>query len=369
MDNVQFPLDNIFKDSLDLTNKKRRIHMNDVQFSLDDIFGDSLNLTLDEDKKNEEKIVIDSVPKLVKVREDGIVILDDTLMDDIKKKNLSASMISSFFQCPADWVMNSFLLPKMDYEEPVHLVRGKIFHSIMEKFFTLKKSQRNPKTLSQVAMNVVKENYKEQLNNLETMNWLKEALQGYLETGFDYANVNVAQIEKEKGQGAELGVEMFVRGKLGNTTREVVGFVDRIDDLGDGSLQVIDYKSGKKIHPFDPKEPINDRNDFGYWRQQLAYTMLLEQLGHKVSKAKLEFPIARGEVIVDVNNQALRKQVEHDFEVVDAALNKCIEENFFPFHGHMFCKWCGMLSPKFTPSKYGQLNISWEEINQYVELL
>lgn len=340
-----------------------------TEFTLDDIFGDSLNLTLDEESKNEKKKEIKEDPKLVKVTEKGIVILDQDLMNNIKEKNLSASMVSSFFQCPADWLMDSFLLPKMDYEEPVHFVRGNMFHSIMEKFFTLEKEQRNPKTLSQAAMYVVKKDYKEHLTNLETMNWLKEALQGYLETGFPYADVNVARIIKDKSKGPELGVEIFVRGRLGNTTRDVVGFVDRVDDLGDGSLQVVDYKSGKKIYPFDPNSPISDRNDFGYWRQQLAYSMLLEQSGHKVSKAKLEFPIARGEVIVDVNNQELRKQVVKDFEAVDAALNKCIEDNFFPFNGHMFCKWCGMLSPNFSPSRYGKLNVSWEDVNRYVEVL
>lgn len=339
------------------------------EFTLDDIFGDSLNLTLDGDEEVKEEIKEDKVSKLVKVHEDGIVITDDELMNKIKKKNLSASMVSSFFQCPADWVMNSFLLPMMDHEEPVHFVRGNIFHDTMEQFFTLEKEQRNPKSLSQVAMKVIKEKYKESLTDRETMAWVKEALKGYLEAGFDYENVDVAKIVKNESKGPELGVEIFVRGKLGNTNRDVVGFVDRVDQQADGTLQVVDYKSGKKIHSFDPNQTISSSNDFGYWRQQLAYTMLLEKDGHDVSNAKLEFPIAKGEVVVDVKNEKLRKQVEADFEAVDAALDKCIEENFFPFNGHMFCKWCGMLSPNHTPSRYGKLNVSIADVNQYVEML
>ena len=69
-----------------------------TEFTLDDIFGDSLNLTLDEENKDEGKKEIKETPKLVKVTEKGIVILDQDLMNDIKKKNLSASMVSSFFQ-------------------------------------------------------------------------------------------------------------------------------------------------------------------------------------------------------------------------------------------------------------------------------
>ena len=343
--------------------------MSKVEFTIDEIFGDSLNLRLSE----AEPVVVEEVknekPKLVQVMKNGIKIIDEGLMNDIKRKNLSASMISSFFQCPADWLMGSFILPKIDHEEPIHFVRGHIFHDTMEAFFSYPKEERTPKLLSQTAMKTIKKKYKSAMEDKETMNWVKEALEGYLAGGFDYANVEVAQIVKDPKKGPELGVELFVKGKLGNTKRDVVGFVDRIDQLPNGSLQVVDYKTGKKMHPFDPQAPIGDNNDFGYWRQQLAYTMLLEQAGHYVGGARLEFPIAQGSVVVDVNNDYLRKQVERDFEAVDTALTKCIEDNFFPFQGHFFCKWCGMLSPDHTVSRFGKLNVSWEDVNQYVQLL
>lgn len=341
--------------------------MERVEFSIDDIFGDSLNLTLDETEILEDLVVENQGNKLVKVTKKGIVILDEELMNKIKKKNLSASMISSFFQCPADWLMDSFILPLLDHEEPVHFMRGHIFHETMEAFFAIPKEERCPKKLSQLAMKVIKNNYAHALEDFDTMQWVKQALKGYLETGFAYSDVDVAKIVKKEGSEPELGVEIFVKGKLGNTQRQVVGFVDRVDRLEDGSLEVVDYKTGKKIHPFNPNKPIGDGNDFGYWRQQIAYTMLLEQAGHKVSGAKLEFPIAKGVVVVDTFSEELRKQVETDFESVDKALTKCIEENLFPFNGHFFCKWCGMLSPDYPVSRYGKLNVSWEDVSQYVE--
>ena len=341
------------------------------EYTIDDIFGDSLNLKLDDSPV--EKIEIekqDESGKLVKVYEDGLEIISDELMKKVKRKQLSASMVSGFAQCPADWLMNSFLLPDMDHEEPIYFARGHIFHDTMETFFNLAKEERTPQSLSQIAMKVIKKDYKEYLEDKETMRWMQQALKGYIEAGFEYKNVDVAQIVKDPEKGPEIGTELFVKGKLGNTEREVVGFVDRVDQLPNGSLGIVDYKTGKKIQPFDPSKPIGDNNSFDYWRQQLAYTMLLEQEGHYIGGAKLEFPIAKGEVIVDVRNDYLRKQVEKDFERTDAALTKCIDENFFPFHGHFFCKWCGMLSPhKHRVSRFGKLNVSWADVNQYVRLL
>lgn len=342
-----------------------------MEFTVDDIFGDSLNLKLEDEREVDlsEPEIKKEVDKLVKVTEKGIVILDEDLMNEVKKKNLSASMVSSFFQCPADWLMDSFILPKIEHEEPIYFERGHIFHETMEKFFALPKDERNPQVLSQLAGVVVKEDYPHVMNNPETLKWVREALVGYLETGFNYKDVEIAQIPKRKNAPLEPGLELFVRGKLGNTKRQVVGFVDRVDQLPDGSLQIVDYKTGKKIHPFDPNKPISQSNDFGYWRQQLAYTMLLEQDGFNIGGAKLEFPIAKGEVVIDVNNQELRNQVIKDFEAVDQALTKAIEENFFPFHGHFFCSWCGLLSPNHKPNKWSKLNLNEAELAELVEFL
>ena len=336
------------------------------EFTVDDIFGDSLNLKLDKLTPKEKEIKVEEIKKKVKVTSKGLKILDENLMNEVKRKNLSASMVSSFFQCPADWLMDSFLLEEIEHDEPIHFVRGHIFHETMEKFFMLNKDDRNPKTLSQLAMKTIQESYPETLNDKETMLWVREALKGYLDTGFEYKNIDVAQIPKESGELSP-GIELFVKGKLGNTKRNVVGFVDRIDQLPDGSLQIVDYKTGKKIQPFDPRIAIGDNNDFGYWRQQLAYTMLLEQDGYNIGGAKLEFPIAKGEVIVDVNNNELREQVKRDFEAVDQALDRCIEENMFPFHGHFFCNWCGILSPNFKPNRWSKLNINKAELSELVE--
>lgn len=338
------------------------------EFTIEEIFGDSLNLQLEEEFKLESEVNVEAKSKLIKVREDGIVILSEELMDLIKKKNLSPSLVSSFNQCPADWLLEAFIMPKMKVAEPIHFARGNAFHSTMELFFSLPKEKRNSTTLAQAAGKVFKEKYPHLLQDKETIEWMKVAMNGYLTSGFDYSNVEIATIEQDGKE--KNGIEIFVKGKIGETKRDFLGFVDRVDRLPNGALGIVDYKTGKKIAPFDPSLPVNNEtNDFAYWRQQLAYTMILEQQGHYVAGAKLEFPVAKGEVIVDVRNEHLRKQVQLDIEQVDRELDECIEKKFFPFKGHKYCKWCGTLSPNFKAPIYGGLGLSWEQINEYLELL
>lgn len=338
------------------------------EFTIEEIFGDSLNLQLEEEFKLESEVNVESKSKLIKVREDGIVILSDELMESIKKKNLSPSLVSSFGQCPADWLLEAFIMPKMKVAEPIHFARGNAFHSTMELFFSLPKEKRNNTTLAQAAGKVFKEKYPHLLQDKETVEWMKIAMNGYLTGGFNYSDVEIATIEQDGKEKS--GIEIFVKGKIGNTKRDFLGFVDRVDRLPNGALQIVDYKTGKKIAPFNPSLPVdNETNDFAYWRQQLAYTMILEQQGHYVAGAKLEFPVARGEVVVDVRNEHLRKQVQLDIEAVDRDLDKYIEDKFFPFKGHKYCKWCGTLSPNFKAPTYGGLGLSWEQINEYLELL
>lgn len=308
--------------------------------------------------------------KLIKVTDKGVSIIDDELMESLKKKNLSPSMVSSFFNCPADWLIDSFVLREIEHEEAPHFERGHIFHETMEKFLALPPESRTNKQLSMCATETIKKNYAHVLTNTETLAWVKNALQGYLKLDLNPMDDKVSMIVKNKEKNPDLieqGIELFVMGKLGNVKRNIVGYVDLVLD-GENGHVIRDWKTGKKIHPFDPAKPISDSNDFGYWRQQLTYTMLMEKMGFKVEDAELIFPIAGGVVKIDVNNQSLRERVIKDYEMTEELLDKCIEDNLFPFKGHHFCTWCGTLHPSFrAPRQKPKVNKS--ELVQVIDFL
>ena len=281
----------------------------------------------------------------------GITIINEGLMNELKKKKLSASMVGSFLTCPADWLMDTFILRKIEHEEPIHLSRGTLFHSVMEKFFAIDKGKRTTQELSKICNEIFKsEEYSYLDTDLETKKWLFDAVKKYLHMGFDYNNEEIAIIKNNRKQVK--GLECFVGGRIGNVTRDIVGFVDKVvtDDNGQ-SIIVEDWKTGKKIHPFDPDKEISQNNSFDYWRQQTLYAMLLEQSGNKIKSARLIFPVAEGVVNVDCNNPKIREQVIKDMELVDSQLTKCIENNLFPFQAGIFCSWCGALNPNHRGRK------------------
>lgn len=305
------------------------------------------------------------INKLVRVTNKGLEIIDEELMNKVKKKKLSPSMVSSFQQCPADWLMDSFILKEIEHEEPIYFARGHIFHETMEKFYAEDKNKRNKKLLGKLATQVMKENYSHLIADKETMAWVMKALVGYVDIVPDYANEEIAMIEGKKGLTP--GLEVFVNAHVGNTKRQVVGIVDKISVNEDGSLTIEDFKTGQKVGKFDPNEKISKDNDFGYWRQQIYYAMALEQKGLNISNVKLTYPIAGEVVHIDFKNEDLRKQVIEDFEELDRNFEICIEQNLFPFKGHFWCQWCGTLHPGYRARKKPQVN--YYELSELVEFM
>ena len=162
------------------------------------------------------------------------------------------------------------------------------------------------------------------------------------------------------------GLELFVTGKIGNAKRTCLGFIDKLVE-GDYGLIVQDWKTGAKIHDYDPSKAPSDNNPFDYWRQQTFYTMLLEQAGMKVDSACLIFPCAEVPQIVNVDchNPKVREQVIADCEKADSILEECIANDYtFPFKPGKYNSWatylCG-LGRAYPPK------IITDRLNDYVE--
>lgn len=176
---------------------------------------------------------------------DGAHITSPETAEKIEKKNLSASLITGLNSCSVRWLADSFVIRDIVEEEPDNAARrGSLFHKIMEDFFIYPPAERTTSLLKKIVKEVlVSEEFIDLSRSPEAVAWLKDAINGYYSMGGRPQQVEIAEITLH-GK-TKPGLETFVKGKIGDTERDILGFVDRIvvdQKKDDGSVIVEDWK-------------------------------------------------------------------------------------------------------------------------------
>lgn len=296
----------------------------------------------------------------------GIHIIDREIAEKLEKKKISASLITGLMDqnsCAARWVAETFVTRELIEDEPDNAGRrGNLFHKLMEDFFALPAEDRTKAKMKEIAVQVIKsDEFKDLSGNKDVREWLADAVKGYYEMGAKPEQVQVAEISLG-GSDPKIGLEIFVKGRIGNAKREVLGFIDRLVfnvSKGDGSVIIEDFKSGAKTKIW--KSHTKSEEGLAEQRQQLIYRMLLEQDGVKVSGARLIYPVAREIVKVDFRDRALMERVVQDVENTDKALDTLIETNHFEYNPSFLCAWCPLakICPSANIKPYEKMQIAF----------
>lgn len=269
----------------------------------------------------------------------GLHVADPTIAEELERKQLSPSLITGLQGCPASWFVGSFVLPKFIKTDMTAAERGSAFHWVMEEFFKLPPEERTkPKIKTLIDRAFVEERFSTFFEgHPEQKKWLVDAIKSYYAMGADPQRVQIAEFERN-GQ-TETGIEIYVRGKIGDAERQTLGMVDRVrvSEKRPDAVVIEDYKTGAKAKHWNPKTKSTE--GLAEQRQQLIYTMLMENEGVKVAGASLIYPVAQEVVKVRVNDEALRKRVISDVEQTDRDLTTMISENAFEYNPN-FCAWC-----------------------------
>lgn len=282
----------------------------------------------------------------LKMTQHGIEIISEEVSEKLEKKKLSPSAITALDQCPAQWLANSFVLPHIVENEPDNAARrGSLFHKVMEDFFELDGDERTKEAMRDlVTKTLLSEEFVDLSQNRDVIQWLRGAVNGYYNMKADVAPEDVVIAELELDGETRKGLEVFVTGKIGDTRRNTLGFVDRItkDENGEDSVIVEDWKSGAKAKHWNPKTKSTD--GLAEQRQQIIYAILLEQQDIDVSSARLIYPVAREIVDVDLSDKKLRQRVIDNVEKADSQLDLHIENNLFEYGPTFLCNWCPLIS-------------------------
>lgn len=291
-----------------------------------------------------EPITEDDFP-LVSISKSGLHIESEKITERLNDVSLSASTIAALEQCPAKWAFEKYVKPEiLDEELDTPGRRGSCFHDIMETFFKEDPEDRTTEKLSEVTKKVITNKYPDFATNPEVVDWVKGAIQGYYKMGGKPKLVNVANVPKQKKNADDPdelvpGLEIFVKGKLGEATRQTLGFIDRVIEspVSEDTVIIEDWKSGK-VKQF--KKSTKSTDGFNEVRQQIIYTMLMEQRDVNVSAARLIYPIAGTIVNVDINDDELKVQIIDSINTADKTLTESIENNTFEFGPNFLCSWC-----------------------------
>ena len=280
---------------------------------------------------------------------DGLRIASADVSAALEKKNLSASLITGLEGCHARWLFDTFVSRDLVAEEPDNAARrGSLFHKVMEDFFAIPPAERTKERLNAVVNSVLQGEFKDMLGYPEAMQWLKQAIRNYYDMGARPERVKVARIPEVTRDGRPYeknGLEIFVKGNIGGTKRDILGFIDRLvvdQRRVDEALIIEDWKTGAKVKRW--KAHTKSTDGLGETRQQVIYSMLLEQRDLTVSGARLIYPVAKEIVDVNLRDEEFKDRVVEDVKHADAALDVLQESNEFAFTPGFLCSWCALVN-------------------------
>ncbi|MFH1412612.1 MAG: UvrD-helicase domain-containing protein [bacterium] len=239
----------------------------------------------------------------------------------------SFSQIESFNSCP--WAYKHIYLLKIPMEPKPNTVFGRVIHNVLRDFF---------QPLLKMPEQADLFGSKKEINK-ELFSWEK-ILEIYINHWDDYGYENKKQAEefKQKGKLMLKNFQQNLIDKFPNTVYLekdfsfkikdyiIKGAIDRVDQLGDGSVEIIDYKTGS------PKTKIY----FDDKKQLLLYQLALEQaLNLKVSKLSYYYLDNNSLISFSALENDLEKLKMHILDIIDSIR----QFDFTPTPGFV-CKYC-----------------------------
>jgi DNA helicase-2/ATP-dependent DNA helicase PcrA len=246
----------------------------------------------------------------VKEKPEGIV-------EKLHVDYLSYSQIETFQTCPMHYKL------KYIYKVPTPTSASQSFgtsiHATLKEFFEqVKTTKPSDKLLYDLLeKNWITDGYKTKSHEKEFFNKGKLYLSGFLKQGF---NPKIVPIGLEQPFTVPLGKGLKIGGR-----------VDRVDDLGDGVIEIIDYKTGATI----PTQKEVDKNLQLSFYALAAMKIPTAPFGKTPDKVKLSLYFLDTQEKISTTRTArqLEEAIKEIFKVKEE-----IEKSDFKCSGHMFCQ-------------------------------
>lgn len=266
--------------------------------------------------------------------DDRLICTDAATLNSVRRKALSPSTSNSLGRksCPARWAVDKVL--RMD--DPMTAAgKGTGAHSILELFFQLPGPERTKTKITELGGTVTAEQWGDDADGNLARLWRRD-VQGMAVGIFsicDPTKVDVIQTEM-KIDGVEIDGVPFN------------GTIDLVERLDDGSIRLIDFKSGKVQNSFF--------GDF-HGDQLRLYVAAWEALRDvTVAEAKVYY-ISHGKThTVNLSDTAMRKTLRA-YRRAWARHNDITSTGLFPTKVTSLCGWCPVVDQCPTAKQNGKV--------------
>ncbi|OGK12895.1 hypothetical protein A3C98_01015 [Candidatus Roizmanbacteria bacterium RIFCSPHIGHO2_02_FULL_37_15] len=252
---------------------------------------------------------------------------ETNLPSKLKLDYLSYSAIKTFEICPLHFKLRYILhLPSAPTAAQS---LGNSIHYALRDFYSLSQ------TSSKLARNEIKGKEPEFIINLLNVNWISD---GYKSKVHEQQSKEVAIIFLQKYLKSELHhkakplyLERSFNFTIGSTGIKILGKIDRVDDLGDGCIEIIDYKTGENI----PSKKALDKD-----LQMTIYALAAVNPGifrKSIDQVKLSFYFLN----TSTKMSTIRTSEQLNFAIDEILkIRDLIEQSDFKCSGAIICQNC-----------------------------
>jgi DNA helicase-2/ATP-dependent DNA helicase PcrA len=270
---------------------------------------------LGEEAQKEKKIINNkSLLSLEQTKKEGPIIKDK---QHIKINYLSVSQIETFKTCPLHYKLK--YIYKLQTPPSASISFGVSVHNTLKEFFEIEKKKANKNSI----LNIYKENWIEEgyLNKKHKEEFYKKGetyLLGFLKNGYNPKIKTVSLEEK-----FTLKINNDLRSSL---AIKIGGTIDRVDDLGSGRYEIIDYKTGANI----PSQKEVDKD------MQLSFYALAVSTLYKVRPEDIKLSLYYLDTQEKITTSRTKEDLERlKDEILD--IKEEIENSDFRCNNSYFC--------------------------------
>ena len=248
----------------------------------------------------------------------------------------SPSSINTYRQCPRKYFYN--YISKLPTLESIHLIRGKIVHSVLEDFFKIDlstmKEDHYEFELNILLQSMFKDKWLDARNNLLELNLSQKKLEFYYNESQEMINswyesllgrIRLKQNNhlsfKEAFELLKPETEAYFESK----EHKVRGYIDAVHDIN-GEISLIDYKTSKRDHVSDD-----------YKLQLAIYAMLYQEKYGKVPHiVGIDF-LKHGPRYLKVDQELLELAKQECALIQENTISESMDD--YPKKESFLCKW------------------------------